>query len=159
MFGGRTALEIYHDFFASFASEFSSLFGNSIVQVEIGMGPAGELRYPSYQVPRDSPQSAYWTFPGIGEFQFYDKYMSAQLLAAANAAGEPSWAAGPSGAGPLLLTAGNYNDTPQQTQFFTPGTTTQNFQSTFGQWFLTWYSQALITHGDAVLSQAQVCRE
>lgn len=32
------------------------------------MGPAGELRYPSY------PESnGTWRFPGIGEFQCYDR--------------------------------------------------------------------------------------
>lgn len=34
----------------------------------MGMGPCGELRYPSY------PESnGTWRFPGIGEFQCYDK--------------------------------------------------------------------------------------
>jgi len=32
------------------------------------MGPCGELRYPAY------PESnGTWNFPGIGEFQCYDK--------------------------------------------------------------------------------------
>lgn len=31
--------------------------------IEVGLGPAGELRYPSY------PQNQGWVFPGIGEFQ------------------------------------------------------------------------------------------
>lgn len=34
----------------------------------MGMGPCGELRYPSY------PESnGTWRYPGIGEFQSYDK--------------------------------------------------------------------------------------
>lgn len=34
----------------------------------MGMGPCGELRYPAY------PESnGTWRFPGIGEFQCYDK--------------------------------------------------------------------------------------
>lgn len=32
------------------------------------MGPAGELRYPSYP-----EQNGTWNFPGIGGFQCYDK--------------------------------------------------------------------------------------
>jgi hypothetical protein len=37
-------------------------------EIQVGMGPAGELRYPSY------PESnGTWRFPGIGEFQCYDK--------------------------------------------------------------------------------------
>jgi hypothetical protein len=34
------------------------------------MGPAGELRYPSY--PEGDGR---WRFPGVGEYQCYDKYM------------------------------------------------------------------------------------
>ena len=34
-----------------------------IIDIEVGCGPAGELRYPSY------PQTQGWEFPGIGEFQ------------------------------------------------------------------------------------------
>ena len=34
-----------------------------IIDIEVGLGPAGELRYPSY------PQNQGWVFPGIGEFQ------------------------------------------------------------------------------------------
>lgn len=34
-----------------------------IIDIEVGLGPAGELRYPSY------PESQGWVFPGIGEFQ------------------------------------------------------------------------------------------
>lgn len=33
-----------------------------IVDIEVGLGPAGEMRYPSY------PQSQGWVFPGVGEF-------------------------------------------------------------------------------------------
>lgn len=34
-----------------------------IVDIEVGLGPAGELRYPSY------PKTQGWVFPGIGQFQ------------------------------------------------------------------------------------------
>lgn len=34
------------------------------------MGPAGELRYPSYP-----EQDETWKFPGIGAFQCFDKVM------------------------------------------------------------------------------------
>lgn len=39
-------------------------------EIQVGMGPCGELRYPSY------PESnGTWRFPGIGEFQCYDKVL------------------------------------------------------------------------------------
>lgn len=34
-----------------------------IIDIEVGLGPAGELRYPSYS------ETQGWVFPGIGEFQ------------------------------------------------------------------------------------------
>lgn len=54
------------------------LLGWFVQEVQVGMGPAGELRYPSY------PESnGTWRFPGVGEFQCYDKVcflMLVQLL-------------------------------------------------------------------------------
>lgn len=35
----------------------------TITDIEVGLGAAGELRYPSYQ------ETLGWVFPGIGEFQ------------------------------------------------------------------------------------------
>lgn len=35
----------------------------TITEIEVGLGPCGELRYPSY------PETQGWVFPGIGEFQ------------------------------------------------------------------------------------------
>ena len=52
------------------------------------MGPAGELRYPSY--PEGDGR---WRFPGVGEFQCFDRYMLASLRSAADEAGMPSWCA------------------------------------------------------------------
>lgn len=44
------------------------LDAGTIVDIEVGLGPAGELRYPSY------PQNQGWNFPGIGEFQVIIRY-------------------------------------------------------------------------------------
>jgi beta-amylase len=44
-------------------------------EIQVGMGPCGELRYPSY------PESnGTWRFPGIGEFQCYDKVTVVSLI-------------------------------------------------------------------------------
>lgn len=56
------------DFIAAFADEFGDMLGGVITEVTVGMGPAGELRYPSY--PEGDGR---WRFPGIGQFQCYDK--------------------------------------------------------------------------------------
>jgi Glycosyl hydrolase family 14 len=60
--------------------------GSCITEVTVGMGPAGELRYPAY--PEGDGR---WRFPGVGEFQCYDAYMLADLSARANALGQPEW--------------------------------------------------------------------
>jgi len=138
---GRTGVQVYRDFMASFAGNFSSYFGNTINQVQIGMGPAGELRYPSYQL-----QNNRWSYCGIGAFQCYDKYMLADLKTAASNANHPEWGNG----GPN--NAGNYNSHPSDTGFF--GSGTNNYQSAYGQFFLNWYFGELLAHADAILSAA-----
>jgi hypothetical protein len=48
----------------SFRENMSEFLNSElIIDIEVGLGPAGELRYPSY------PQNQGWVFPGIGEFQ------------------------------------------------------------------------------------------
>lgn len=44
--------------------EFDDFFvSGTICEIEVGLGPCGELRYPSY------PAKHGWKYPGIGEFQ------------------------------------------------------------------------------------------
>lgn len=48
----------------SFRVEFDDFFEDGIISmIEVGLGPCGELRYPSYPVKHG------WRYPGIGEFQ------------------------------------------------------------------------------------------
>jgi len=57
-------MQIYSDYMKSFRENMSDFLESGlIIDIEVGLGPAGELRYPSY------PQSQGWKFPGIGEFQ------------------------------------------------------------------------------------------
>jgi len=55
-------------------------------------------------------------------------------------------------------TAGDYNSTPDQTQFFqTEPAGVENgicYSETYGQTFLTWYSNNLVDHGQRVLKIA-----
>jgi beta-amylase len=71
--------------------------------------------------------------------------MMASLKQAAIAYGQPSWASGPN-------STGTYDSTPSQTGFF--GNGANNYASPFGQWFLTWYANMLIDHGEAILGEA-----
>ncbi|CDP20213.1 unnamed protein product [Coffea canephora] len=137
-FEGRTAVQIYSDYMKSFKEAMSEILeSGSISDIEVGLGPAGEMRYRSY------PETQGWAFPGIGEFQCYDKYLKADFKAAAIKAGHPEW--------DLPDNAGTYNDTPGDTEFFgTNGT----YLTEKGIFFLTWYSNKLIEHGDQILEEA-----
>lgn len=138
LFHGRTAVQIYSDYMKSFRENMSDfLDAGVIVDIEVGTGPAGELRYPSY------PQDQGWVFPGIGEFQCYNKYLYEDFKRAAAAVGHPEWE--------FPDDAGEYNNTPEETGFFKKGGT---YQQKKGKFFLTWYSNKLIEHGDQLLEEA-----
>jgi len=63
LFSSRSPLDMYSDFMSAFSKEFESeLEDGTIVEIQVGTGPSGELRYPSYP-------SSLWSFPGVGEFQ------------------------------------------------------------------------------------------
>lgn len=138
---GRTPVQCYGDFMRAFSDQFKHLLGDTIVEIQVGMGPAGELRYPSYP-----EQDGVWKFPGIGAFQCFDKYMIGSLKAAAEAAGKPEWGhSGPTD-------AGHYNNWPEDTQFFRKEG--GGWNSPYGEFFLNWYSQMLLDHGERILSSA-----
>ncbi|XP_021724362.1 beta-amylase-like isoform X1 [Chenopodium quinoa] len=136
--GGRTPVQIYSDYMKSFRQSMSDfLDAGVIVDIEVGLGPAGELRYPSY------PQNQGWSYPGIGEFQCYDKYLKEDFKKAATEAGHPEWE--------LPANAGQYNDRPEATEFFRNNGT---YLTESGKFFLTWYSNKLLIHGDQILEEA-----
>ncbi|XP_062027294.1 beta-amylase 3, chloroplastic [Rosa rugosa] len=139
--GGRTPIQVYTDYMKSFHDRFRDYLGDVIVEIQVGMGPCGELRYPAY------PESnGTWKFPGIGEFQCYDKYMKASLEASAEAQGKRDWGrTGPHD-------SGQYNQFPEDTGFFKRDGT---WNTEYGQFFLEWYSEKLLRHGDRLLAAAK----
>ncbi|GIL83204.1 hypothetical protein Vretimale_11282 [Volvox reticuliferus] len=141
LFWGRTPVQMYRDFIDAFADMFQELFGSVITEVTVGLGPAGELRYPSY--PEGDGR---WRFPGVGEFQCYDKYMLECLRRAAEAAGHPEWGrSGPHD-------AGHYNSSIWDSGFF--NSNTGSWKTAYGEFFLSWYSDMLLKHADRVLTAA-----
>lgn len=55
---------MYRDYMNSFRENMEDLLDEGLISdIEVGLGPAGEMRYPSYT------QSQGWVYPGIGEFQ------------------------------------------------------------------------------------------
>ncbi|KAK9667683.1 hypothetical protein RND81_13G004600 [Saponaria officinalis] len=136
---GRTGLEVYFDLMRSFRSEFDDLFGEGFISaIEIGLGASGELKFPSF------PERLGWMYPGIGEFQCYDRYLLQNLRKAAKVRGHSFWAKGPDN-------AGLYNSRPHETGFFSEK---GDYDSYYGRFFLHWYAQMLIDHSDSVLSLA-----
>ncbi|KAF9685476.1 hypothetical protein SADUNF_Sadunf03G0058500 [Salix dunnii] len=141
LLSGRTPIQVYSDYMRSFRDRFKDYLGEVITEIQVGLGPCGELRYPAY------PESnGTWKFPGIGEFQCYDKYMRASLEASAEAIGKADWGRG----GPH--DSGQYNQYPEETRFFRRDGT---WNTEYGQFFLEWYSGKLLEHGDKILAAAE----
>lgn len=132
---GRTPLECYQDFMQAFADAMGSRMGSIVEEVQVGLGPCGELRYPGYQMDR-------WSFPGVGEFQAYSDKMKASFLNYTTSIGHPEWNSPPTD-------CGGYNSRPSQSSFFSGG-----YKSDYGKAFLTWYQQILLDHGEAILKIA-----
>ncbi|RVX22316.1 Inactive beta-amylase 9 [Vitis vinifera] len=86
---GKTPIQVYHDFCESFKTSFSHFMGSTITGISMGLGPDGELRYPSHH--RVSKRGK---VPGVGEFQCYDKNMLSLLKQHAEATGNPYWGLG-----------------------------------------------------------------
>ncbi|KAL8167810.1 hypothetical protein V2J09_009309 [Rumex salicifolius] len=138
LFAGRTPVQIYSDYMSSFRQNMSDFLDSGlIIHIEVGLGPAGELRYPSY------PQSQGWSYPGIGEFQCYDRYLKDDFKKAATSAGHPDW--------DFPRNVGQYNSKPDQTDFFRSNGA---YLSDSGKFFLTWYSNKLLFHNDQILEEA-----
>jgi beta-amylase len=140
--GGRTPLQMYSDFFTAFKNKFSDLLtSGDIAEIEVGTGPCGECRYPSYQ------QSQGWSYPGCGSFQSYDDKFVAQLKEEAVAAGHSEYAHNP-------YNVGSFNAKPGETQFWQDGAD-GSWNSDYGQWFIRWYASVLNTHTGNVLGLAR----
>lgn len=74
------------------------------------------------------------------------QYMLRSLNEAAAAEGKPEWGHG----GPT--DAGGYNNRPEDTCFFCRH---GGWSTSYGDFFLTWYSQQLIDHGERIISSAK----
>jgi len=140
--GDRTPRQMYEDWVQAFQLEFQSDIGTLIVEVMLGMGTDGELKYPSYENPAGK-----WQYPGIGMFQAFDQHALESLKAAASTAGEEAW-----GLPPSAEVTGYYNSFPNETTFFRDD---GGYQTSHGKFFLNWYSQALIHHGANMLTMAR----
>ncbi|KAK8898208.1 beta-amylase [Tritrichomonas musculus] len=136
--GERTPLEMYRDFMINFNQHFKKYIKcKTISKIEVGLGPCGELRYPSYLLSR-------WEYPASGSFQCYDEMFKEMFAKDAKEAGRPEWTSPPNDIGD------SYNVYPGGPTFWTTG-----YKTEYGKFFLSWYSQKLIEHGRNVLKTAR----
>ncbi|XP_055821741.1 beta-amylase 1, chloroplastic-like [Solanum dulcamara] len=140
---GRSPIQAYTEFMRSFRDTFITFLGGVITDIQVGMGPAGELRYPSCPL-----QKLAWTWRSreLGEFQCYDKYMLASLNACAGEIGMREWANG----GPIG--ASNLMQDPESTEFFKSD---GSWNTPYGEFFLAWYSGMLLLHGERICREAE----
>lgn len=139
--GGRTPLDMYSDWFKAFVEVFGSDLGATITEMQVGLGPAGELRFPAYQL-------RHWKFCGVGAFQSYDKYALASLANASSEQKKPDFFGKPPS------NAGDYNSQPKDADFWQEGKS-NNYASDYGKFFMGWYSGALERHAVSVLALAR----
>lgn len=133
----RTPVQAYAQFVAAFCErmETCGILGSTICEIQVGVGPCGELRYPSYPL-----RSNKWSFPGVGEFQCFDHRLLDSLVQAASLADHPShWAQPPT-------ETGEYKSLPKDVPFFKT-----EFATPRSRFFLQWYSDALVQHCDDIL--------
>lgn len=141
IFDGKSPIQVYHEFCESFKSSFAGFMGSTITGITIGLGPDGELRYPSSHLAAKPNNN-----PGVGEFQCYDKYMLGRLKQHADETGNPLWGLG----GPHDVP--NYDQRPSVNTFFKDEG--GSWETAYGDFFLSWYSSQLIAHGNRILSHA-----
>ncbi|KAL6979419.1 beta-amylase [Sarracenia purpurea var. burkii] len=140
---GRSPIQAYADFMRNFRDTFRPFLGGTITGIQVGLGPAGELRYPSFPSEK---QTWAWRFRELGEFHCYDKYMLASLNACAREVGMQEWGnGGPIGGGNLVRDAEN-------TEFFKAA---GSWNTPYGEFFLEWYSGMLLLHGERICSEAE----
>ncbi len=133
----------YDQAMASFATNFSS-YTDIIDSIHIGTGPAGELRYPSYNA------AAGWTYPSRGKLQAYSNVAKASFQSAMQTkygtigALNSAWG--------TTLTAWTQISPPTDGDNFFIGGTTSNY----GKDFLGWYQGVLKQHLADVMTKAHL---
>jgi len=136
VWGTSTIIGDYANFMRAFQTHFASK-ASSISEINVSLGPAGELRYPSYNT--QDPDAAY---PTRGRLQAYSNL----AVASFHAFMAQKYGADYTG----NIDPPNDGSASSADTFFAQ----QAQYSQYGQDFFDWYSDSLITHGNTVLTQA-----
>ncbi len=69
----RTGVEVYRELMSAFREAAKDLIAHgTLEEIQVGCGPCGELRYPSYPMTPRKHFPWGWQWPGMGEVQCYD---------------------------------------------------------------------------------------
>ncbi|MDO6720867.1 family 14 glycosylhydrolase [Psychrosphaera sp. 1_MG-2023] len=135
----------YIEFMSAFESHYAHMAVN-FDELNISMGPAGELRYPSYNSHDTNTgyptRGAFQSFGLLAISDFQQSILSKyQSLSNINKAWQTSY------------TALEQIELPKHMDTFV--TTGQHLNSTYGLDILDWYHQSLMKHGDRLITAAQ----
>lgn len=143
VFGTRHVLEDYERFARAFAAHYAPRRA-LVAEVSVSLGPAGELRYPSYGA--HDPEAR---FPSRGALQAYSELAKASLRAylAHRYAGhvgalDVAW-------GASLRSFDEIGPPGDADGFFARG----EHLSAYGRDLTDWYADALLEHGRAVIAR------
>jgi beta-amylase len=131
----------YDELYSSFASNFSG-YKDIIAKIYLSGGPAGELRYPSYNFADG------WSYPSRGKLQAYtetakqDFRNAMQTKYGTIGALNTAW-------GTTLTGFSQISPPTDGDNFFTNG-----YKSNYGKDFLTWYQGVLEKHIKAIGAKA-----
>ena len=131
-------LNEYSAFAASFAGHYAGTYGSDVVEINVSLGPAGELRYPSY-----NGHDTNTGYPTRGALQMYSplaiKDFQNKMVA------KYGTLAGVNTAWGTTLTATSQIQPPSNpSSFFTSG----DYKNiNYGKDLIDWYNQSLVDHG------------
>lgn len=133
----------YQAFTQAFVARYGTTYANRMQEINVSLGPAGELRYPSYN-SHDSGTG----YPTRGGLQAYSPLAvkSFQQWAVA----KYGTIAGVNAAWGSTLTAQTQIQPPSNAGFFF--SSSGDYRSTqYGKDFIDWYNKSLVDHGERML--------
>lgn len=132
----------YGAFATAFKNRYGTTYANDLQEINVSLGPAGELRYPSYN-SHDSGTG----YPTRGALQAYSPLAVKSWQTAAVA--KYGSLAGVNSAWGTSLTSTTQIQPPSNAGFFFTSGDYRNI--TYGKDFIDWYNQSLVTHGKTML--------
>lgn len=134
----------YVDFMNAFESHYANM-SDSFIELNISCGPAGELRYPSYN-SHDG-----FTYPERGNLQCYSELAKKDFREfVIDKYGDLN---GVNQAWGLSLASVDAINPPDDGAFFF--SSQSHYLSDYGKDFIDWYNSALVEHGDRMLGYGE----